>query len=92
MVSKAVRLSLHGLDLVVGGFQRSCRDRVIVVGEDSLSVGGQGFGNFLEYSDAGSLGSTNPVFEHSIGGGFVRLVPDLSGGLPSGSRHMPRAD
>ena len=35
LVAKAVGLSLHGLDLVVGSLQWSRRDAIVVVGQDA---------------------------------------------------------
>ena len=52
LVSESVCLSLERLDLIVGSFQRSGGDPMIVVSEDALFVSGQGFGNIFEYADA----------------------------------------
>jgi len=52
LVSKSVCLSLERFDLVVGSFQGSGGNPMIVVSEDALFVGAQGFGNILEYADA----------------------------------------
>jgi hypothetical protein len=44
VIAVAVRLTLHDLDHVVGPFQRACRDRVIVVVQDSLLMFFEGVG------------------------------------------------
>jgi hypothetical protein len=51
-VPEAVCLSLECFDLVVGSFQGSGRNPMIVVSEDTGSVGAQRLGNILEYADA----------------------------------------
>ena len=38
MISESVGLSFHGFDLVIGPFEWSGRDRVVVPSEDSLGM------------------------------------------------------
>jgi len=52
LISETVGLTLERLDLVVGSFQGSGRNPMIVVSEDALFVSPQGLGNILEYADA----------------------------------------
>ena len=49
MVPGNPTLVLDGTDLVVGGLQGSCGDWIIVVDQDSRSMGGQGFCKPLEH-------------------------------------------
>ena len=37
-IAKAVGLPLHGFDLVVGSFQRTGRDGIVVPGQDAVGV------------------------------------------------------
>jgi hypothetical protein len=41
-VSKAIGLSFHGFDLVVGALQGSGGDGVVIVGQDAGSMSGHG--------------------------------------------------
>lgn len=45
-VSESISLSFHGFDLVVCSFQWPCGDRIVVVSQDSRSMGHEGAGEF----------------------------------------------
>ena len=71
-VSEAVCLSLHSFDLVIGPFQWSGGDPMVVVREDSPAVGSQSLGKVFEYSDSRYLGSFNPALQMGLGASLVR--------------------
>ena len=75
LISEAVCLSLHSFDFVVGSFQRTCRDSIVVVGEDSGPMGPERFCKPFEHGDTRRLGSCDPVCQVSLCRIFVRLLP-----------------
>jgi len=75
LVAEAVGLAFEHCDRVVGVFEGTGRDRVIVPGKDAGSIDGQGAGEGCEHEDAARLGLTDPVVEEAASGLFVRLFP-----------------
>jgi len=78
LVAESVVLALHGFDFVVGAFEGSGGDGMIVPGEDALGVGQESAGELLDDADAGSQGLQIPRLEEPAGLGFAGLVPQLS--------------
>ena len=52
-VSESVGLAFHGLDFVVGAFQGSGRDGVVVPGEDAPGVEAERLGKLFQDANAG---------------------------------------
>ena len=52
-VTKAVCLSFHGFDFVVGSFEWSGGDRVVVPCKDAPGMKAKGLGKLHEHTDAG---------------------------------------
>jgi len=51
-IPKPIRLPLHGLDLVVGPFQRTGGDGEIIVGEDAGFVSREHFRHSRKHADS----------------------------------------
>ena len=77
VVSKAVGLALHGLDLVVGPLQGGGGDAAAVIVEDAGSVLHQCFGELHQHADAAASGAGDPVIQKHLRRRSVALVPDL---------------
>jgi len=85
-VSKAVGLALQDADLGVRAFQRSRRDAIAIIVEDSAAMGGQGVSEADQDADAGAFGSANPIVEDPVGGRPIGLLPRPGVGPSSDSR------
>ncbi len=48
VIAEAIGLAFHGLDLVVGPFQRSGGEGVVAPGEDAQDMGAEGLGEVDE--------------------------------------------
>jgi hypothetical protein len=59
-ISKAICLTLKSFNFIVGPFQRTCRDIVIVVRKDTLPMVFKGVSELLKKSDFPSLGFSCP--------------------------------
>ena len=67
IVSESISLFFHGLDLVVGSFQRSGGDRIVEVGQDSIPLGHEGVSEPCEHWDAGGPCSCHPIKKEVFG-------------------------
>ena len=61
MVTKAVGLTFHGFDLVVGAFQRAGGNGVVVVGKETVGVKTERSGELVKDANAGRFRSENPI-------------------------------
>jgi len=74
-VTEAVCLPLHGLDLIIGSFERRGGDGIVIPGQETVSVEPKGFRKIFEDADAGRFSPCNPVVKMSLCGDSVRLLP-----------------
>lgn len=77
VIPEAIGLPFHGFDLIVGPFQGSGGDGVVIIGQDAAAVKGQGLGHLDQHGDAGSRGPIHPILQDGGRCGFVRLLSYL---------------
>ena len=75
VVTKAVGLAFHGLDLVVGAFQGTGGNGVVVVGQQAVGVEAKGSGKLLEHANAAGFSPQNPIQKERLGLLLIVLFP-----------------
>ncbi len=61
VVPEPIGLASHRLDLVVCPLQRTCADRVVVVGQETRAMFLECLGHLEQYVDSRRLGAPDPV-------------------------------
>ena len=72
----AVGSALEESDLVVGAFQGTGRDEVIVPVQQADAMASQSVAHGAEDADSGGFGAAAPVVEELRGGGLRGLLPE----------------
>jgi len=67
MVSEAVGLAIHGFDFVVGAFQRSGGNGVVVVGKETVGVKTERSGELVKDANVARFRAENPIQEECLG-------------------------
>ena len=89
-VSVAEGTSLEEFEFVVGGFEWSGRDPVIVPIQQASEMSGARFGELLQDTDAAGLSLRTPRREKAFGDGLRGLAPELSQVFLEGIRRRQR--
>ena len=76
-VAEAVVLAVESLDLVIGSFQGTGGNWIVIPGQDSLGVLEQRPGEIVEDADAGTQGLMISVEQLAPRSAPIGLLPDL---------------
>ena len=76
-ISESVGLSFHRFDFVVGAFQGSGRDGVVVPGQDALGMEAEGSRKLFEHPNAGRFGVHDPIHKQGFRRFSIVLFPEF---------------